>query len=253
MKNVFLVALSVMIVILIALNVYTYLDLQQKMSRFITESEVSQMMDQEMKRRDNAVPLSVAMVLSSIVIIEKGDTQGSGFFVDSRHVLTANHVVAGDDDDENKDKFTVRTIDDEKMEGRVVAASESMDLALLRVNPEHNIAPLALADDYRLGETVLVIGHPPGYEFSISKGIIGHKKRDSKETLPLIQFDAPINSGNSGGPVINKKGEVVGLVSQKVLRIKYQLVDEIGLAVRLQDIKEFLKENGISMEKRKGI
>ena len=131
---------------------------------------------------------------------------GSGVIVTNEgHIVTNNHVVAQVDDIE------VQLSDGRTEKARLVGADTQMDLAVLKIdNP--GIKPLMLADSdqVQVGDFVLAIGNPFGFEETVTDGIISYKGRSS-DLGELLQTNAAINPGNSGGPLINLRGEVIGI------------------------------------------
>ncbi len=138
---------------------------------------------------------------------------GTGIVIDPRgYVVTNQHVV------EDVNVIRVRVSDGTAVNALVVARSHEADLALLKidVNRPLPIMPLGTAQDLMVGETVVAIGNPYGYEHTVSQGVVSAIKRDvslNKELSykSLIQTDASINPGNSGGPLLNINGELVGV------------------------------------------
>jgi len=135
---------------------------------------------------------------------------GSGFIVsDDGYVLTNAHVVEG------ADEVTVTLTDRREFKAKVLGSDRRSDVALLKVSAT-NLPYLRTGDSskIRVGEWVLAIGSPFGLENTVTAGIISAKSRDTGEYLPLIQSDVAVNPGNSGGPLINMRGEVIGINSQ---------------------------------------
>ena len=137
---------------------------------------------------------------------------GSGFIIDAQgFILTNFHVI------ENADRITVTLADGRALKGEVVGTDPAIDVALLRVAGGGTLraAPLGNSDDLRVGEWVCAIGNPLGYVHSVTVGVvsfIGRKLFDASLD-DYIQTDAAINFGNSGGPLINARGEVIGINS----------------------------------------
>ncbi len=143
-----------------------------------------------------------------------GLSQGSGFIIsEDGFVLTNHHVVAGADD------IVVRLTDRRELKARLVGSDPLSDVALLKVEAS-GLPTLALGDSRNLkpGQWVLAIGSPFGYDHSVTAGVVsgvGRRSMDpSQQYVPFIQTDAAINRGNSGGPLLNTRGEVVGINSQ---------------------------------------
>jgi serine protease Do len=135
---------------------------------------------------------------------------GSGFIIsDDGYVMTNAHVVEG------ADEVTVTLTDRREFKAKVLGADRRSDVALLKVEAR-NLPSLRIGDSnkIRVGEWVIAIGSPFNLENTVTAGIISAKARDTGEYLPLIQSDVAVNPGNSGGPLINMRGEVIGINSQ---------------------------------------
>jgi len=135
---------------------------------------------------------------------------GSGFVIDaSGLVVTNNHVIDG------ADEIFVIFNDGTKLKAKLLGADKKTDLALLEVDPEEPLVAVGFveADTLRVGDWVLAIGNPFGLGGSVTAGIVSARNRDinSGPYDDFIQTDASINRGNSGGPLFNMKGEVVGI------------------------------------------
>ncbi len=135
---------------------------------------------------------------------------GSGFIIDkSGYVVTNNHVIDGADD------IKVTLSDDRELPAKLVGTDPQTDLALLKLDPKGDLPAVAFADSdkARVGDWVVAIGSPFGLGGSATAGIISARGRDihSGPYDDYLQIDAPINAGNSGGPVINAEGRVVGV------------------------------------------
>ena len=135
---------------------------------------------------------------------------GSGFIIDkSGYVVTNNHVIDGADD------IKVTLTDGRELPAKLIGTDPQTDLALLKVDSKGELPVVAFADSdrARVGDWVVAIGSPFGLGGSVTAGIISARGRDihSGPYDDYLQIDAPINSGNSGGPVINADGRVVGV------------------------------------------
>ncbi|MFZ2318307.1 MAG: DegQ family serine endoprotease [Pseudomonas sp.] len=137
---------------------------------------------------------------------------GSGFIISADgYVLTNNHVVA------DADEIIVRLSDRSELEAKLIGADPRTDVALLKVEGKGlPILKLGKSDDLKVGEWVLAIGSPFGFDHSATAGIVSAKGRSlpNESYVPFIQTDVAINPGNSGGPLFNLDGEVVGINSQ---------------------------------------
>lgn len=137
---------------------------------------------------------------------------GSGFIISpDGYIMTNNHVVA------DADEIIVRLSDRSELEAKLIGADPRSDVALLKVEGKNlPVVRLGKADDLKVGEWVLAIGSPFGFDHSVTAGIVSAKGRNlpSDSYVPFIQTDVAINPGNSGGPLFNLQGEVVGINSQ---------------------------------------
>ncbi|HMM54393.1 MAG TPA: DegQ family serine endoprotease [Candidatus Desulfobacillus sp.] len=139
--------------------------------------------------------------------------QGSGFIVSPDGVILTNaHVVA------DADEVTVKLTDKREFKAKVVGFDKASDVAVLRIEAKNlPTVKIGKPQEARVGEWVLAIGSPFGFENSVSAGIISAKSRalpDEGSYVPFMQTDVAINPGNSGGPLFNARGEVIGINSQ---------------------------------------
>jgi serine protease Do len=137
---------------------------------------------------------------------------GSGFIIDpAGYVVTNNHVIDG------ADEITVILSDMSSLPATLVGKDDKTDLALLKVNSKQplNVARFGDSDKARVGDLVMAIGDPFGLGGTVTTGIVSARNRDinSGPYDDFIQTDAPINRGNSGGPLFNMDGEVIGINS----------------------------------------
>lgn len=137
---------------------------------------------------------------------------GSGFIIsEDGYVLTNAHVVRG------ADEVTVRMSDQKEFQAELIGEDERTDIALLKIDAEGlPTVEMGDSDEVQVGEWVLAIGAPFGLDHSATHGIVSAIGRDlpNENYVPFIQTDAPVNPGNSGGPLINADGEVIGVNSQ---------------------------------------
>lgn len=134
---------------------------------------------------------------------------GSGFIIsEDGLILTNRHVIDG------ADKIVVTLLDRREFDAELIGEDEASDIALLKINGK-NLPKLTIGstEDLEIGEWVMAIGSPLSFENSVTKGIVSAKGRQigNQQYVPYIQSDVPINRGNSGGPLINLAGEVVGI------------------------------------------
>ena len=143
---------------------------------------------------------------------QKVSSLGSGFVVSpSGIIITNNHVI------EEADEITVTFSDGSKLDAELIGRDPKTDLAVLKVSPKKRLpfVPLGDSDKARVGDWVIAIGNPFGLGGSLSAGVISAINRDINAGPydSFIQTDAAINRGNSGGPLFNMKGEVIGVNS----------------------------------------
>ncbi len=175
---------------------------------------------------------------------------GSGFIISpDGYVLTNAHVVEG------ADEVTVTLTDRREFKAKVLGADERSDVAVLKVEAG-NLPTLKIGDSnkIRVGEWVIAIGSPFNLENTVTAGIISAKARDTGEYLPLIQSDVAVNPGNSGGPLINMRGEVIGITSQ--IATLSGAYNGISFAVPVQEamrVAEQLRKTGHVTRGRLGV
>lgn len=139
---------------------------------------------------------------------------GSGFFISADgYIMTNNHVVSDVTD------IYVTLTDGREFKAKVIGTDERTDVALIKIEAK-DMTPLVIGDPKQLkkGQWVLAIGSPFGLDSTVTAGIVSAIGRDTGEYLPFIQTDVAVNPGNSGGPLINLAGEVVGINSQIISR-----------------------------------
>lgn len=138
---------------------------------------------------------------------------GSGFFIDAAgYVLTNAHVVEG------AQKITLRLSDKTEIEAKLIGADKRTDIALLKAEGTgYKPLPIGNPSQSRVGDWLVAIGSPFGLEFTATAGILSAKGRalpSDDNYLPFLQTDAAVNPGNSGGPLINDRGQAIGINSQ---------------------------------------
>ena len=137
---------------------------------------------------------------------------GSGFVIShDGYILTNHHVV------NNAEEIVVKLKDRRELEAKLIGSDERTDIALLKVEAKNlSVVKIGSSKQLQVGEWVLAIGTPFGFEQSVTAGIVSAKRRTlpGGNYVPFIQTDVAINPGNSGGPLFNMKGEVVGVNSQ---------------------------------------
>ncbi len=168
---------------------------------------------------------------------------GSGFIISQDgYILTNHHVIAG------ADEVIVRLSNRDEYVARVIGSDEASDVAVLKVEAE-DLPTLKFgdSDDLKVGEWVLAIGSPFGFDHSVTAGIVSAKGRSlpSDNYVPFIQTDVAINPGNSGGPLFNLDGEVVGINSQIYSRTGGFMGLSFAIPIEMAvDVANQIKETG---------
>ena len=138
---------------------------------------------------------------------------GSGFVIDKDgFILTNNHVV------ENTEEIKVKLADKTEYDAKIVGRDTKTDLALIRIESDHPLVPLSLGDSDKLyvGDWVIAIGNPFGFDQTLTTGVISGLGREIESVTRrpiqgVIQTDAAINPGNSGGPLLDSAGRLIGI------------------------------------------
>jgi S1-C subfamily serine protease len=165
----------------------------------------------------------------SVVSVSTDKSIGSGFVINGGYVVTNYHILDG------ASKITVRTNDDKSFLGELAGFDKTRDVALIRVDTNSlNAIKLGNSNNLKIGEKIIAIGNPLGLSFSASEGIISALDRVGPNGLTeYIQTDVSLNPGNSGGPLINQEGEVVGMNNFKISD-----TEGLGFALRSNSIRE---------------
>ena len=150
--------------------------------------------------------------LESVVTIRTDTAQGTGFLItEDGFVVTNAHLFSG------ARGMYILDYHQEKHSAELIGYNITFDLVLLKMYGNYNYMKLGDSDSLQVGEKVIAIGNPLGLQFSVSEGIVSALKREGiNEENAYIQTDAALNPGNSGGPLINRKGEVIGINNFKV-------------------------------------
>lgn len=182
--------------------------------------------------------------LPSVVKIVSGSSQGTGFFFSNNNlILTNRHVVGGN----GKRETQIELADGRTMTAKTIYVSRSDDFAVLEPISQLNVRPLPIcyATYPVAGEEVVALGSPRGLANTVTRGIVSAVRKtgdEFKSVAPagatIIQTDASVNPGNSGGPLVNKNGEVIGIVTFKKVA-----AEGLNFAISIVDV---LEELGIS-------
>lgn len=193
-------------------------------------------------------PAAVAAALSPAVVhievlggLDAGGGVGSGVIYDSSGlVLTAHHVVSF------SDEVTIKTYDDQTLNGRVVGRAPERDLAVVALEGGQDLVAGTIAEPgtVEVGEPAIALGSPFGFQQSVTAGIISGLDRELETPVGLltglIQTDAPINPGNSGGPLADAEAKVIGI--NTAIASMSGGNDGVGFAIPVEDFSELIAE-----------
>lgn len=165
--------------------------------------------------------------------------KGSGFIVSKEgYILTNNHVV------EDADKIKVTLLDGRTFDAKKVGQDPTFDLAVIQIKAKDlPVLPLGDSGATEVGEQVVAIGNPHGFENTVTAGIISAKNRTLQAPginfQGFLQTDAAINPGNSGGALVNRNGEIIGINSNKLANSNYE---GMGFAIPSNTVKEVVEQ-----------
>lgn len=251
------VAILILIIsfIILAYCVYISLTTEQEISgNYDAQKTVAKIEERNSKNisetieKINASVVGISKVKNkgNTIFLEEGTKQlglGTGFIVTGEGYIVTNQHVSGE-----KESICYVTLEDGRnYEAKVVWADSDIDLSVIKINAK-NLENLTLgdSDNIKIAQKVYAIGNPIGYEFqrTVTAGIISGLERTIKIEEDktyymenLIQTDATINLGNSGGPLINEQGEVIGINS-----VKITTAEGIGFAIPINNVKPIIKK-----------
>ncbi|MBL7058987.1 trypsin-like peptidase domain-containing protein [Candidatus Pacearchaeota archaeon] len=180
--------------------------------------------------------------IKGVVTIQTNSAQGTGFIISSEgYVITNAHVLA-DDQGHLATGIRIITSDQTPVGAEFIGYDGELDVALLKVEGDYHQLELGNSDDTQIGEKVIAIGNPLGLQFSVTEGIISAKERPGANGISAyFQTDAALNPGNSGGPLINKQGKIIGINNFKI-----STGENLGFALESNYLKNII--NQISQE-----
>ena len=182
----------------------------------------------------------VRVAIGTGVIYKKEATSTEGTY--KYTVLTNHHVI----EDNEQVKIYIQSIEKD-IDATVLVSDKALDLAVVEFSYAIDISPAALGniDTVKAGSFVIAIGHPTGYDYFSSStfGIVSYVNRKlTGEASLFIQHDAAINSGNSGGPLFDMNGTVIGI---NTLKLASDDIDNMGFAVSIQTVREYLQKHNL--------
>ncbi len=265
------IIVGIIVLLLVAIGdiVVNYVPLKEIFSKnvkYVTEKEVTV--------TDTGIRDAVSKLYNASVIVEVGSTKdklsgwGSGFVYkkDNKYgyIFTNHHVVEG------AKYIKIVLADESEVEGELVGSDEYADVAVVKIPADKVIAvaEIGKSEDVLVGDTIFAIGTPVSleYSFTVTRGILSGKNRMVEMTssskgssifqtsgdswyMNLLQIDASINSGNSGGPLANSNGQVIGITNSKLSSstMSGTSIENIGFAIPIEDalaVAEYLESNG---------
>ncbi len=254
------------IVILLVIQIVSFVSFSTQVSKVISEQDrikdnfdsaieslrqesefsVRQLVDRVSKQKtdfDNEIELLklskqdfsevIEDAIKSVVNVLTEKSSGSGFIIDSNgYVVTNAHVVSG------ASIIRIQTFNEEVYDAEVVGANILNDIALLKINGNFDALELADSSKAQIGEKVIAIGNPLGLSFTVTEGIVSAVKRTGPNGLSeYIQTDVTLNPGNSGSPLINTAGMVIGVNNFKVGD-----AESLGFALESNAVRKYINE-----------
>ncbi len=208
------------------------------------------------KALPSIVNISISYDVSVFGMTQSTQASGSGVIITSDgYILTNNHVVSSSDSSSyyqvsKASKITVSLYNsDEEYEATIIGTDEQTDLAVIKIDAD-NLSPAELGDSstVKIGEFVLALGSPLGLDTSVTSGIVSALERDittdDGTTYHVMQTDCAINSGNSGGALVNGNGQVIGI---NTLKLSGTGIEGVGFAIPINDTLDVIQqliENG---------
>lgn len=186
-------------------------------------------------KRTELVQPVVKRTLPGVAEIATPRGKGTGFVIDSRGLLLTNRHVVG-----RFPEVDVKFNDGRTLRAKVIGKTADLDVALLEIQnnqskTKYSALPLCIKKTATVGEDIIVIGNPLGLQSTTTRGIISGVRNEDGSTM--LQIDAPVNPGNSGGPIVNYNGEVLGIVTAKMVALG---VEGIGFGISLPSALESL-------------
>lgn len=185
----------------------------------------------------SAIGFEAEAVYESVFVIHTGNSMGSGFAIGENCIVTNAHVL------EDARYIVVSTYGGTEYQASVLGINETEDIAVLAIEGvSFPYLPVADLSTVKTGDDIYAIGAPKGMPYTLTKGGISAKERTIRRNS-YIQIDAPINEGNSGGPLLNDTGQVLGMNTLKLINS-----EGIGLAIPITSICSYILSLGIELD-----
>ena len=179
----------------------------------------------------SAVDFDTETLYQSVFTVKTSTALGSGFAIDNTHIITNAHVV------QNEKAVLVLTYQEERLYAEVEKSDQQQDLAVLRLK-DTTVPPLESAslNTVQNGDDIFTVGTPKSMAYTLTKGIVSNRER-TMHGMTFIQIDAAVNEGNSGGPLLNAQGQVIGVNTLKIIDS-----EGIALAIPIDRVITFMQE-----------
>ena len=213
-------------------------DLPESIQATIEERDLTKEPEKEKSSEPELRPVArspIEHVANCTFTIKSGSRVGTGFLISSAgHAVTCRHVI------EEGGGLTAYINDQKEYPITVIASSARFDLAVVQlVTPQETpFLSLRASDDLIPGERLFAVGASAGLQATVTDGVFTGFRRVGENGSELIQFSAPVNPGNSGGPLVDQSGKVVGVVSQKFLAHHGIPISGVGFAVPSAHLRE---------------
>jgi serine protease Do len=182
----------------------------------------------------SALGFDAEALYDAVYVVYSGDSLGSGFAIDKDHIVTNAHVV------KDADQVIVKNYSGDIISAFVVLFNDEMDIAVLSADASFPSAlTIGSGSETEIGDDVYAIGAPSDLEYTLTKGIISRNDR-TIGGREYIQANIALNSGNSGGPLLNDKGEVIGVNTMKMTDS-----EGIGFAIPISNVTDYMLSNEI--------
>ena len=242
-RNILLIVVILIITLGVSISLY-------KMNKTGLTQTIINKSEKEVTVNENGIADAVEKLYDSVVVVQNYQknilaSSGTGFVYqidgDKAYILTNHHVISG------ANNIKIMFTNNETYEVELVGSDSYADIAVLSIDKDHiiKVADIGSYEKTRLGDTVFTIGAPLDSEYSwtVTRGILSGKDRlvqisqtssnqIDKWVMKVMQTDASINSGNSGGPIANSNGEVIGITNMKLVSSG---VEGMGFAIPIED------------------